>query len=150
MKVVGITTGQEVFIGSRNRNFRINEFLIVEDEVQGDLVGEIVEAKTFNRYIPLNIGGDFVDSSVIESLRAMGYDVNEETIYIGKLRFFREATYPVLTGSKVRVPKFEEVKKFLITTDIEDGLLLGIMRNTDALTADMPEKYKNVLDIFEE
>ncbi len=150
MKVVGITTGQEVYIGSRERNFRMNEFLIVEDEVQGDLLGEIVEAKTFNRFIPLNIGGDFVDSSVLESLRAMGYDVSEETIYIGKLRFLKEAQYPILTGSDVRIPKFEEIQKIIAPTKPEEGLLLGIIRNSDALTGDMDAEYKDLMDIYEE
>ena len=48
MKVLGITTPQEVFVGSRERNFRINEFLIIEDKVHGDILGEVVEAKTYN------------------------------------------------------------------------------------------------------
>ena len=39
MKVVGITSQQEFFIGSNTKNFRINEYLIVEDKLQGDLVG---------------------------------------------------------------------------------------------------------------
>ena len=82
MKVVGITTQQEFFIGSKDRNFRINEFLIIQDPFQGDLLGEVVEAKTFNRYIPLNIYGDFVDNAVLESLKALGYDVDDDTIYI--------------------------------------------------------------------
>ena len=72
MQVVGITTQQEVMIGSRQRNFRINEYIIIQDPVQGDLRGEVVEARTYNRYIPLEVGGDFVDAGVLESLRAMG------------------------------------------------------------------------------
>ena len=150
MKVLGITTQQEVFIGSRDRNFRINEFLIVEDPAQGDLIGEIVEAKTFNRFIPLDMGGDFVDSSVIESLKVMGYDVNNETIYIGRLRLLKEAQYPVLTGSAVRIPKFEEVKRLLIPTEPEVGLVLGVIKNTDDLTRDMDKKYSNLCKTFDE
>lgn len=150
MKVVGITTQQEVYIGSRDRNFRINEFLIVEDEKQGELLGEIVEAKTYNRYIPLDVGGDFVDNSVLESLRSMGYDVNNETIYIGKLRLLKEALYPVLTGSNIRVPKFEEVKKLLLNIDAKDGLVLGVIRNTDDLTVNMDKQYSNLCETFED
>lgn len=150
MKVVGITSQQEVYIGSRERNFRINEFLIIEDDVQGDIIGEIVEARTYNRYIPLNLGGDFVDSSVLESLRALGYDVDDETIYIAKLRLFNEALYPVLTGSDVRVPKFHEIKDFLLTTEADEGFVLGVIRNTDDLYEDMEDKYKGLVETFEE
>lgn len=150
MKVIGITTQQEVFIGSKERNFRINEFLIIQDKYQGDLLGEVVEAKTFNRYIPLNIYGDFVDNSVLESLRALGYNVDEDTIYISKVRLFNEALYPIHTGSDVRLPKFIEVKDIMIHSKKEDGLVLGVIRNTDDMVEDMDEEFKNLLYTFEE
>ena len=124
MKVVGITTQQEVYVGSKERNFRINEFLIIEDPYQNDLLGEVVEAKTFNRYIPLNIYGDFVDNSVLESLKALGYDIDEDTIYISKVRLLNEALYPIQTGSDVRLPEFIEVKDIMIKSTKEDGLTL--------------------------
>lgn len=150
MKVVGITTQQEVFIGSKTRNFRINEFLIIEDPYQNDLMGEVVEAKTFNRYIPLNISGDFVDGAVLESLRSLGYNIDEETIYIAKVRLLNEAMYPVQTGSDIRIPQFFEVKDLMIKTPRDEGLLLGVIRNTDAMADGMDEEYKNLLYTFEE
>ena len=150
MKVVGITTQQEVFIGSKERNFRINEFLIIEDSYQSDLLGEVVEAQTFNRYIPLNIYGDFVDNSVLESLKSLGYDVDEDTIYIAKVRLLNEALYPVQTGSDARLPKFIEVKDFMIKTSKEDGFVLGVIRNTDDMAIDMDNQFKNILSTFEE
>ncbi len=150
MKVVGITTQQEVFVGSKERNFRINEFLIIEDSYQSDLLGEVVEAQTFNRYIPLNIYGDFVDNSVLESLKSLGYDVDEDTIYIAKVRLLNEALYPVQTGSDVRLPLFLEVKDFMIKTSPENGWTLGVIRNTDDMAIDMDEQYKDILSTFEE
>ncbi|WP_132994881.1 ATP-binding protein [Sporanaerobacter acetigenes] len=150
MKVVGITTQQEVYIGSKDRNFRINEFLIIMDEAQGDLMGEVVEANTYNRYIPLNINGDLVDSSVLESLRAIGYNIDEDTIYIAKVRLINEAQYPVETGSDVRVPKFYEVKDFMVKANKEEGLVLGLIRNTDQMEEDMDEELKNILYTFED
>ena len=150
MKVVGITTQQEVFIGSKDRNFRINEFLIIEDPYQGDILGEVVEAKTFNRYIPLNIYGDMVDSSVLESLKALGYNIDEDTIYISKVRLLNEALYPIQTGSDIRLPKFFEVKDLMIQSSLEEGLVLGVIRNTDDMVEDMDEEFKDILHTFEE
>ncbi|MDF5581214.1 hypothetical protein P3730_25385, partial [Vibrio parahaemolyticus] len=144
MKVLGITTQQEFYVGSKERNFRINEFLVVQD-VQGDLIGEVVEAQTFNRYIPLNVYGDFIDASVIESMKALGYDVDEETIYVAKLRLLEEALYPVETGSDVRIPRFSEIKNLMLRTKIEDGLCLGVIRNTDTLYEECEEEYKDLL-----
>ena len=149
MKVLGITTQQEFYVGSKERNFRINEFLVVEDK-QGDLIAEVVEAQTFNRYIPLNVYGDFVDASVIESMKALGYDVDEETIYIAKLRLLEEALYPVETGSDVRIPKFSEIKNLMLRTKKEEGLILGVIRNTDSLYDECEDEFKDLLYTFEE
>ncbi|HFL3828411.1 TPA: ATP-binding protein [Clostridioides difficile] len=150
MKVVGITTQQEVYIGSKERNFRINEFLIIMDPYQGDLIGEVVEAKTYNKYMPLSMHGELADSSVIESLKAIGYNIEEDTIYIGKIRLLNEALYPVETGSDVRVPVFAEVKDLMIKSSTEEGLVLGIIKNTDSMVDDMDDEFKDLLYTFEE
>ena len=150
MKVVGITTQQEVFIGSKDRNFRINEFLIIEDPYQSNLLGEVVEAKTYNRYIPLNIYGDFVDNSVLESLRALGYNIDDDTIYIAKVRLLNEALYPIQTGSDARIPEFIEVRDIMIKSSTEEGLTLGVIKNTDDLAKNMDDELKDLLYTFEE
>ena len=149
MKVLGITTTREVYIGSKEKNFRNNEFLIVEDPVQGDIIGEVVDSKTFNRFIPLDIGGDFIDSDVLSSLGSMGYDVGDETVYVAKLRFFEELLYPPLTGSDLRAPEFNEIKNLLIDTKPNNSLILGSIKNTDNIAEGMDDIYKNLFSTFE-
>lgn len=145
MKVLGITTTREVFIGSKDKNFRNNEFLIVEDPVLGDIIGGVVESKTFNRFIPLDMGGDFIDSSVLTSLNALGYNIDKETVYVCRLRFFEELLYPPLTGDDVRTPEFHEIKDLLIDIEPEDALILGTIKNTDNIAKHMDDQYKNLL-----
>ena len=94
MKVLGLTGTSEVYLASNERNFRINEFLLVEDKVK-NYIGEVVEANTFNRFMPFEKENDFVDQSVIDSLYKLGYDVNNEVIYLAKLRLLEEAMYPI-------------------------------------------------------
>lgn len=149
MKVLGVTTTREVYIGSKEKNFRNNEFLIVEDPVQGDIIGEVVDSKTFNRFIPLDIGGDFIDSDVLSSLGSMGYDVGDETVYVAKLRFFEELLYPPLTGSDLRAPEFKEIKNLLIDTKPNNSLILGSIKNTDNIAVGMDDIYKNLFSTFE-
>lgn len=149
MKVLGVTTTREVYIGSKEKNFRNNEFLIVEDPVQGDIIGEVVDSKTFNRFIPLDIGGDFIDSDVLSSLGSMGYDVGDETVYVAKLRFFEELLYPPLTGSDLRAPVFNEIKNLLIDTKPNNSLILGSIKNTDNIAEGMDGIYKNLFSTFE-
>lgn len=149
MKVLGVTTTREVYIGSKDKNFRNNEFLIVEDPVQGDIIGEVVDSQTFNRFIPLDIGGDFIDSDVLSSLGSMGYNVGDETVYVAKLRFFEELLYPPLTGSDLRTPEFNEIKNLLIDSLPKESLILGSIKNTDNIAEGMDDIYKNLFSIFQ-
>lgn len=149
MKVLGVTTTREVYIGSKDKNFRNNEFLIVEDPVQGDIIGEVVDSQTFNRFIPLDIGGDFIDSDVLSSLGSMGYDVGNETVYVAKIRFFEELLYPPLTGSDLRTPEFKEIKNLLIDSLPKESLILGSIKNTDNIAKGMDDVYKDLFSIFQ-
>lgn len=148
MKVLGLTGTSEVYLASNERNFRINEFLLVEDKVK-NYIGEVVEANTFNRFMPFEKENDFVDQSVIDSLYKLGYDVNNEVIYLAKLRLLEEAMYPIMAGSSVRVPKFDEIKNLIIKSSPKDGLVLGVIKNTDDLYEHADELLKNIVYTFE-
>lgn len=148
MKVLGLTGTSEVYLASNERNFRINEFLLVEDEVK-NYIGEVVEANTFNRFMPFEKENDFVDQSVIDSLLALGYDVNNEVVYLAKLRLLEEAMYPIMAGSAVRVPEFDEIKSLIIKSSSKDGLVLGVIKNTDDLYKNADEELKNIVYTFE-
>ena len=76
--------------------------------------------------------------------------MDEDTIYIAKVRLLNEALYPVQTGSDARLPRFEEVKDLMIKTKKEDGLVLGIIRNTDDMAEEMDADLKDILYTFEE
>ena len=148
MKVLGLTGTSEVYLASNERNFRINEFLLVEDEVK-NYIGEVVEANTFNRFMPFEKENDFVDQSVIDSLYKLGYDVNNEVVYLAKLRLLEEAMYPIMAGSAVRVPEFDEIKSLIIKSSPKDGLVLGVIKNTDDLYKNAYEELKNIVYTFE-
>lgn len=148
MKVLGLTGTSEVYLASNERNFRINEFLLVEDKVK-NYIGEVVEANTFNRFMPFEKENDFVDQSVIDSLYKLGYDVNNEVIYLAKLRLLEEAMHPIMAGSSVRVPKFDEIKNLIIKSSPKDGLVLGVIKNTDDLYEHADEELKNIVYTFE-
>ena len=150
MKVVGVTNQQEVYVASHERNFRMNEFLMVMDPVQGDLPGEIVAANTFNKYIPLSTSGEIADGQMLEALRHVGYNIDDETVYLGKLRLVQEAPYPVVTGSDCRIPEFDEVKDYFFHGKKEECLTLGVIKNTETIAKGMDEDLKNLLYTYED
>ncbi|TDX51299.1 ATP-binding protein [Orenia marismortui] len=149
MQVVGLTTQQEVYVASKDRKFRINEMLKIVDESLNIPLGEVVETQAYNRYIPLSIDKGFVDKGVIDSLQSIGYNISEDEINIAKVRLLEEAPYPIKTGSDVLIPHFSEVKDLLVKEGPEEGLVLGVIRGTEEMTAEMDEELKDIAPLYE-
>lgn len=149
MQVVGITNQQEVWIASKDRRFKINEILIIEDEFQGEQRGEVVETNSYNKYVPMALNGDLVDNKVLKSLEVLGYRVDEETIHIAKVRLLVEAEYPIQTAAIVRVPKFDEVRGLLVSAKPEKGLVIGTIKSTQEMVKELPEDLTDIAPIFQ-
>lgn len=150
MQVVGITNQQEVFVVSDKTPFKINQVLVINDERQGLLRGEVVETSAYNRFIPLDINGDFVDKNVIASLRALGYSIDENTLYIAKVRLMVEAEYPIQVGSEARIPEFNEVKDLLLKSSLKNGLVLGLVKSSEELYETMDDELKDMFLIYQD
>lgn len=150
LQVVGLTTQQEVYVASRERKFRSNEILKILDSELDNPLGEVIETQSYNRFIPLSIEDSFVDKGVIESLRSIGYNIDEDEINIAKVRLLTEAIYPIKTGAAVEIPEFDEVKDLMIKEEPDQGLVLGIIRGTEEMTADMDDKLQGIAPLLED
>lgn len=148
MQVVGLTTPHEVYVASKERKFRINELVVIEDPYQGNLIGEVVESNSYNRFIPLSIGSGIHDADVIESLKHLGYSISEDEINIAKVKLLTEANFPIVTGCPVRLPAFDEVSGYLLKGKREDALLLGEIKNTEETAATMEDDLKGLCDMY--
>lgn len=147
MQVVGETTQQMVWIATDKRKIRINEILIIEDPELGRVRGEVIETLCYNRFIPLNLNGQLMESKVLQSLSNLGYDIGSNEISIGRLKFFYETPYPVSTGSVVRVPSFEEVEDLLVFENNKNGLVLGEIKSTEGLYDSLPIALKEIAPV---
>lgn len=145
MQVVGITTQQEYWAASKNKKFKINELLVVEDSFQKDLLGEVVETSSYNRFIPFSVNNALVDNSVLKSLELLGYDISADTINIAKIRLLEEAEYPVETGAKVRNAHAGEVSKYLIPKDFQNGLVVGTIKSTETMYEELDADLKDIV-----
>jgi len=84
VQIVGETNQLEIWIASKHRKFRINEFLVINDEELRFPIATVIETRSFNRFIPLSTQQGFVDAGVIQSLRAIGYNIEEDEMNIAK------------------------------------------------------------------
>lgn len=150
MQVVGVTTQQEVYVVSRERKFRINEILVIEDPALHFPRGEVVETLAYNRLIPMGLDRSLVDAEVIHTLEQIGYDIDSDEVNLAKLRLFAEAAHPVRTGCPVRTPRFEEVRDLLVKTTPEQGMVLGEIKGTESLGASLDSELRDRVQLLEE
>lgn len=150
LQVVGVTTQQEIYVASKDRKFRINEILVIEDDALGSPRGEVVETLSYNRLIPMGLDKSIVDTEVIRSLEQIGYDIGSDEVNLAKLRLFSEAPHPVRTGCTVRAPRFEEVRHLLVKTAPDQGLVLGEIRGTESLGGTVDEDLRDRVHLLEE
>lgn len=151
MQIVGTTNEHEVWAASGRRSFRLNELLIIEDSFLDYPVGEVIETYSVNPFIPSidEKSPVLIDGEVMQALNSLGYEIAEEMIYFAKLRIISELFYPVKTGAGIREPDFDEVRDLLIKTLPEQGLAVGVIQGTEALTASLPAPLREVAPLFD-
>ena len=131
MQVVGVTTQQYIYVASRERKFRIGEILVIDDP-ELEPRGEVVETKSFNRFLPLTMErSPLIDPTVWEGLEQVGFRLGEETIHLAKVRVLSDIPYPVAVGAGVHLPSFAEIEDLLLPCHIDAGLVLGVILGTE-------------------
>lgn len=149
MQVVGITTQQYVYVASRERKFKINEILILDDAEHAYPKGEVVESQSFNRYIPLTTEKNgLVDDRVLRGLRQVGFQIEDEQVNLAKVRLLTELAAPIQVGVGVRIPTFDEVEDILVRTYPDQGLVLGVIQGSGDVTVGMPEQLQDTAYLF--
>lgn len=149
MQVVGVTTQQYIYVASRNRKFRINEILVIEDAGHFMPRGEVVETKSFNRFIPLTMErSPLIDPAVWEGLEQVGFRLGEETIHLARVRLLSDLPSPVEVGVGVRLPEFAEVSDLLLPCCPETGLILGVLLGTEELYDGLPEDIRDIAPLY--
>jgi uncharacterized protein len=146
--VVGKTNEKEVYVASLDREFVLNEYLIVADRKHKNPVGEIIDTQAY----PMVTHDTFVpEAGIKESLKKVfNYSIGEEKIvYIGKLKLLKELQTPIEPHSKVMVPEFEDIERLLLPKQPKEGFLLGVIQGTQSIYEKIPEPFKNVVSMFE-
>lgn len=151
MQVVGKATHLEVYAASRQRKFRLNEVLVIEDESTGFPTGQVVETASLNKYIPqVSEHTSLVDSEVLRNLRQLGYRIEDQEVHLAKIRLLTEAQVPPRIGAVVRVPAFDEVSDLLLPCGPEEGLVLGVIRGTEEIArSGLPGSLTGVAPLWE-
>ncbi|MGB4504321.1 MAG: ATP-binding protein, partial [Syntrophaceticus sp.] len=144
----GVTTQQYIYVASRERKFRIGEILVIDDPELKPR-GEVVETKSFNRFLPLTMErSPLIDPAVWDGLEQVGFHLGEETIHLAKVRVLSDIPYPVAVGADVHLPSFAEVEDLLLSCPVKTGLVLGVILGTEDMQETLPEELKGIAPLY--
>ncbi|MEW6183777.1 MAG: ATP-binding protein [Bacillota bacterium] len=131
MRLIGATDQQRAKVATRERPFRINEFLVVDDGTVEVLV-EVAATFAVNPLLPDSTRGPgLIDEATLGTLQALGYSPLNETFYLAEVRVTMELSRPLSVGAKVRPAVFEEVRDLLLPADTGRSALIGVVRGTE-------------------
>ncbi|MFQ8775680.1 MAG: ATP-binding protein [Finegoldia magna] len=148
-RVVGMTDQIECFVASKYDRLRINEYMIVEDIKQGDILCQVTETHSVNEFMESNTADSYITKEQILKLQAVGYNISEGIKYIYKFRVMDDPAFAIEAGSTVRKPKFDEIKHLFYSGTIDKSLEIGIIKNTEEIYKSCPVEYKNLLKIMD-
>lgn len=149
MQIIGMTTQQEFWAASRERRFKINEMLVVEDSFQQNLVGQVVETCSYNKDLIFLLKRESEDSTVRKFLEEQVFK-NNETIHVARVRLVSEASYPVEIEAVVRPANINEVQKYLLPNNPHKGLVMGIIKSTEDMYKGLASDLKDIVYIYSE
>lgn len=148
--IVGCTDSTEVFMACSDRKFLMNEYIVIEDKHHGNIIGEVVESHSFNKFIPMVDEKNHIwDDVVALNLEMAGFDIENNTVNLAKVRIIEELPAPVTVGSVARLPEFPEIENILIKKRPAQGWLLGVIRGTADLQEKLPPELSCVAPLFE-
>lgn len=141
--VLGKTTPKEIYAITQEKAFVQSEYIIIEDELHGNLIGEIVETNFF----PMIVNSILPPGCVVEFVTELGFETNKATA-IAKVKILDELQSPVTPSSKVRNPEYDEIKHLLINAQLPEGMLLGVIKGTDDVQDSLPDDLHNIVPLW--
>lgn len=142
--IIGKTGLNEVFILNQEERIAISSYYVIEDEINGNLIGEVIETnsipKLTEKYLN-DIGSD------ISICKDCNFEINKIT-HIAKLKILNDTFYPITPLSNVREANFEEIKPFICKTNVSNGFNLGIIKGTELLQNQLPDELKNISPLW--
>lgn len=142
IKIVGSTNSQGVTLmklvkkDEDARPFLIDEFFIIEDDLNNNPICRVLETILVNP-----------DTSEYtkEAMDAYGLTSKEDIkhLYIAKASIQKEIFYPINRKANVRSPRFDEVKTLFYTCEPDEGIFLGAIRGTEDLFSTIPQNLNS-------
>ncbi|MED2497227.1 ATP-binding protein, partial [Bacillus thuringiensis] len=143
--VMGKTTVREVYVVSQDKPFIQNEYLMINDELHGDLPIEVLNTTT----VPFLSESIMPEGFALDIVKGLSKEiVNDRKTHIARVKVLKTLTKPVTPNAVVRDTTFEEMKKILIHAKPSDALTLGVISGTEEMQSNLPQELTNIAPLW--
>ncbi|MFJ8531515.1 ATP-binding protein [Bacillus sp. NPDC094106] len=143
--VIGKTTVREIYIVSQDKPFIQNEYLMIDDELHGDLPIEVLHTTT----VPFLAESIMPEGFALDIIKGLSKQiVMDRKTHIARAKVLKTLTKPVTPNVIVRDTTFEEMKKILIHAKPSDALTLGVILGTEELQSNLPQELTNIAPLW--
>ncbi|WPS85418.1 ATP-binding protein (plasmid) [Brevibacillus halotolerans] len=146
MHVVGRTSPKEIIIASIKRRLISDEYVLIRDSFNGNLIGEVLETKM---YPQVTMETFSAETCIYQSLEDLKMIKAGTAVYIAKVKLLDEVTTPITTHSVVITPTFKDIEELLVPIHPNKGLTLGIIRGTERIQQLLPDHLKGISPLYE-
>ncbi|MEC3270638.1 ATP-binding protein [Bacillus thuringiensis] len=143
--VMGKTTVREVYIVSQDKPFIQNEYLMINDELHGDLPIEVLNTTT----VPFLSESIMPEGFALDIVKGLSKEiVNDRKTHIARVKVLKTLTKPVTPNEIVRDTTFKEMERILIHAKPSDALTLGVISGTEEMQSNLPQELTNISPLW--
>lgn len=142
--VIGITGTRYINIVSNEKPYVQSEYVIIKDELHGDLICEVKETSI----IPFAEDTILPKGCTVNMLNALKFNTLRP-LFFAKVKILKEISSPVMPCSCVIGASYEEISKIIGNASHDDCMTIGIIKGTEHSQNELPQEIQNVAPLWE-
>lgn len=141
--IIGKTSTRELNVINQVAPYIQSEYLIIKDELQGDLPCEVIETSI----IPCIEDSVLPEGAIVKFAQNLGMDINKPA-FICKVKVLKDLAYPVMPNSKVIPALFDEISDIISKAKVGDSMTIGIIKGTELSQDELPANMQNISPLW--
>ena len=143
-KILGLTNTRFVYAINQIAPYVQSEYLIIEDSINGNLISEVIETNI----LPFAENSILPDGCTTSFIEKMEFDISKP-IFLAKVKILSEIPIPIMPSSLVRPAVYKEIAHIISKADVDDSMILGIIKGTELSQEELPSKLQNISPLWE-
>ena len=142
--IFGKSTSRYLNIIGQSEPFIQNQYLIIEDELQGNVPCEVIETSIY----PMMVDSIMPEGCSVEFMKQLNLDANKVT-YLARVKVLKDLPYPLMPSSKVFKSTYEDIADIITNASVNDSMILGVIRGTESANYKLPDEISDIAPLWQ-